>query len=110
VYHLIGQRYVKINADSISKKKVHDFWGHSHSHKSPGDVFSLTAIINDPDGYTNVRREKSAASDIVTKVKEGEKFYTYKQSGDWWQIKTRDGKVGYMHVSRIKIVNDKAAP
>ncbi|WP_170073126.1 hypothetical protein [Malikia granosa] len=28
----------------------------------------------------------------------------YTRDGNWWQVMTRDGKVGYMHVSRIKIV------
>jgi hypothetical protein len=76
-------------------------------NKSLRDVFVLRATIDDPDGYTNVRSRKSASSEIITKVKEGEPFYTYAQSGDWWQIKTRDGRIGYMHVSRIKIVAGK---
>jgi len=71
-------------------------------------LFNLTAIIDDPDGYTNVRREKSATSEIVTKVYQNEEFFTYAQSGDWWQIKTRAGIIGYMHVSRIKIVAGKS--
>lgn len=69
--------------------------------------FILKAIIDDPDGYTNVRRLKSASSDIVTKVYDREQFYTYVQDGNWWQIKTKDGRVGYMHVSRIKIIKGK---
>ena len=35
---------------------------------------------------------------------QGEPFYTYTQDGNWWQVMTGDGKVGYMHVSRIKLV------
>jgi uncharacterized membrane protein YgcG len=69
-----------------------------------GDSFSLSAVIDDPDGYTNVRSMKSASSDIVTKVYQGEEFYTYVQDGNWWLIRTKDGKVGYMHVSRIRIL------
>jgi len=70
-------------------------------------LFILKAIIDDPDGYTNVRSTKSVSSDIVTKVYQSEEFYTYIQEGNWWQIKTKDGRVGYMHVSRIKIIKDK---
>lgn len=68
------------------------------------DVFVLTAIVDDPNGYTNVRRKQSVSSEIVSKVNQGEKFYTYRQDGNWWQIKTWGGKIGYMHVSRIKII------
>jgi hypothetical protein len=67
-------------------------------------LFALRAVIDDPDGYTNVRSMKSASSDIVTKVHKGEEFYTYVQDGNWWEIRTKDGKFGYMHVSRIRIL------
>jgi hypothetical protein len=67
----------------------------------------LAAVINDPDEYTNVRNMKSASGAIVAQVTEGEQFYTYPQKGNWWQIKKRDGQVGYMHSSRIKLVPGK---
>jgi hypothetical protein len=67
-------------------------------------MFTLRAVIDDPDGYTNVRRLKSASSEIVTKVFEGEVFYTYEQEGNWWEIKTKDGKIGYMYKDRINIL------
>jgi uncharacterized protein YgiM (DUF1202 family) len=67
-------------------------------------LYALRAVIKDPDGYTNVRRMKSSSSDIVTKIYDGEEFYTHAQDGTWWQIKTKDGKLGYMHVSRIDVL------
>lgn len=76
------------------------------SHLSPRlqDIFRLAAVIDDPDGFTLVRSQKSASSQIVARVEQGEPFYTYTQDGNWWQVMTGDGKVGYMHVSRIKLV------
>lgn len=68
------------------------------------DIFRLSAVIDDPDGFTLVRSQRSASSQVVARVNQGEPFYTYTQDGNWWQVMTRDGKVGYMHVSRIKIV------
>ncbi len=68
------------------------------------EIFRLTAVIDDPDGFTNLRSQKSASSQVVARVNQGEQFFTYTQDGSWWQVMTRDGKVGYMHVSRIKIV------
>ena len=61
----------------------------------------------DPDGFTNLRSQKSASSQVVARVDQGEPFYTYTQDGNWWQVMTRDGKVGYMHVSRIKVVGPR---
>lgn len=70
----------------------------------PKEFFRLAAVIDDPDGFTNLRSQKSASSEVVARVNQGEQFYTYTQDGNWWQVMTSDGKVGYMHVSRIKIV------
>jgi len=105
-----------INRDTVipflKKKNINIIYMNKAAHEQTDitkmdrdrGVFVLTAIIEDPDGYTNVRSRRSASSDIVARVYEGERFYTYIQNRNWWQIKTRDGKVGYMHVSRIKIV------
>jgi hypothetical protein len=77
----------------------------ANESQRPTDIFTLTAVIDDPDGYTNVRRQRSASSEIVAKLTAGERFYTYKQPGNWWQVKTAGGAVGYVHVSRIKLVS-----
>ena len=77
------------------------------SQKSPSDMFTILAVIDDPDGYTNVRSKKSASSEIVTRINREETFYTYQQSGNWWQIRTRSGKVGYIHITRIRLVGTK---
>ena len=68
-------------------------------------VFILTAVIDDPDGYTYVRSIKSSSGEVIARVNQNEHFNTYLQDGNWWQIKTADGKIGYMHVSRIKIIS-----
>lgn len=73
----------------------------------PQDIFRLTAVIDDPDGFTNLRSQKSASSQVLARVNQDEQFFTYTQDGSWWQVMTRDGKVGYMHVSRIKIVGSR---
>nr|WP_315187385.1 SH3 domain-containing protein [uncultured Albidiferax sp.] len=66
--------------------------------------FNLAAVIKDNDGHTNVRSKPSASSAILTRLTAGETFATYKQDGDWWQVRTADGQVGYVHISRIKIL------
>ena len=61
--------------------------------------------LDDPDGYTNMRSQKSAKSQIVARVVQGEQFFTYMQDGNWWQVRTAKGKVGYMHISRIRLLD-----
>ncbi len=65
--------------------------------------FVRRAVINDPDGFTNVRQGKSASSDILARVQDGEIFYTYPQKESWWRIRTASGVVGYMHNSRVRL-------
>ena len=58
--------------------------------------------IQDPDGYTNLRKDKTATSEILQKVKSGEHIDVLDNTGDWFLIKTKEGKQGYVHKSRIK--------
>ena len=71
-------------------------------------------IINDPDGYTNVRSEPRGNSKIIRQINENEVFsYTYTDSHDWYEvtlINCHDSNnttyfpsmVGYMHKSRVR--------
>ncbi len=58
--------------------------------------------IQDPDGYTNLRKEKNTSSEILQKIKSGDHIEVLDNSGDWFLIKTKEGKQGYVHKSRIK--------
>jgi hypothetical protein len=58
-------------------------------------------IIDDPDGYTNVRN--SPNGDIIGQVDDGTSIEVVDQSGDWWKVKLDSGEEGFMHKSRIKL-------
>jgi len=60
-------------------------------------------IINDPDGYVNVRKGESEKSPIVGKIVTDEVFlFTPNYCSDWWKVKSANGSIdGYMHKSRI---------
>ena len=62
----------------------------------------LEAVINDPDGYTNVRSGPGIQRKVIGRIVDGEVFYVLSRRGEWWQVKTRDGKHGFMHHSRVK--------
>lgn len=64
-----------------------------------------TAVINDPDGYTNLRKGKGTNYPVVTKIYENEKFRVQPSDENWWHVKTHDGKEGYMYYNRIDIIN-----
>jgi hypothetical protein len=61
------------------------------------------AVIDDPDGFTNVRAEPDAKSAIVAKVKRGQVF-TFAGSyppSEWCAITLASGKKGYIHADRV---------
>ncbi len=68
--------------------------------------YRLAAIIDDPDGYTNVRANPGTDAAIVARVNAGEAFTTYEQSGSFWAVRTVDGVTGYMARSRIRLLRD----
>lgn len=68
--------------------------------------FGSYAVINDPDGYTNLRQGPNGKSPIIGRVDRGDFFRTHPQTGDWWQVQVRHDLSGYMHKSRIVMIRD----
>lgn len=66
------------------------------------DNTTETSTIKDPDGYTNLRKEKNAQSEILQKVKSGQNVQILDDTGDWFFIRTKAGQEGYVHKSRVK--------
>ncbi len=61
-------------------------------------------VVNDPDGFTNLRAAPSRESAILTQAKNGEVIeYSSASESDWWKVTLRSGKKGYMHSSRIRL-------
>jgi hypothetical protein len=75
------------------------------SSKIPLKPNEVQAVINDSDGYTNVRSGQGSKYDIIDRIAQNEVFYTIPQQSDWWPVRTKDNKLGYMHQSRIRIQN-----
>ena len=67
-------------------------------------LFTKAAVIDDPDGYTNVRSGPAETFPVIGRVNEGEIFTTYPQTNAWWQVRTADSRVGFMERSRIRLV------
>lgn len=64
-------------------------------------------IINDPDGYTNVRKEEGTNHEVVGRIEESDQFLYYpNENSSWWKVKTTPSYgrsiEGYVHNSRIQ--------
>jgi len=66
------------------------------------------AVINDPDGYTNVRDYDGK---VIAKVKDGERFIAAKpwnQPDDpKWNVRLKSGITGFMDKTRIHLLPDE---
>ena len=82
----------------------------NNDRAAPAEAFTLAAVIDDPDGFTNIRSGQSTKAAIVGKVLEGEKFLTYKQPGPWWRVRKADGTTGFMFRKYIRLVEGGAKP
>lgn len=71
-----------------------------------------SAVINDPDGYTNIRSSpRSDVKNIIGSVKSGQEFKAYPEAGaEWWRVSVPSKStnspsiIGFMHKSRITIL------
>jgi uncharacterized protein YgiM (DUF1202 family) len=61
-------------------------------------------VINDPDGFVNLRSGKSTSADVIAKVKDGQVFKIEQgDDADWAKVTLRSGQSGWMHRSRIRL-------
>lgn len=70
------------------------------------DPYIAYGVINDPDGYTNLRDGKGTSAKVIKKIKEGEKFGIETNTGEWWIVVTEDGTRGRIHSNRITIIKE----
>jgi hypothetical protein len=96
----------QVNAESVS----------GQSKQAINDISSTLlnqdgrrAVINDPDGYTNIRSSPRIDGQKIGIVKTGQEFKAYPEAGaEWWRVsapsQSKDSAsiIGFMHRSRIK--------
>jgi hypothetical protein len=73
------------------------------------EQFTLAAVIEDPNGFTNVHSGPSTVAPIVARVNAGETFSTYEQGDDWWRVRTAGGLIGFMPRRRIRVQGEAPA-
>jgi hypothetical protein len=67
------------------------------------------ALIDDLDGFTNIRASMNADSLMVGKVKTGELFYTIPSGDNWWRVIAIEGKTGFMSKSHIRLIEESTS-
>jgi hypothetical protein len=62
---------------------------------------SKKGVINDTDGYVNIRKEKHASSAIIGKLT-GQEFCYWELPGNWFIVEVKDGLRGFVHKDHIR--------
>lgn len=65
-----------------------------------------SAIITDPDGFTNVRAGKGTNTNIIYELKTNEDFIVYPSSDKWWKVQLNNGQHGYIFHDRVQLVDN----
>lgn len=72
-------------------------------------AFSQFAIVNDKDGFVNVRVENSINSKVQDKLDNGQLIYCYEDVDNWTNIEYDKGSeefTGYIYKDRFKKISD----
>lgn len=109
VYQYLSN-FMLVDKELIQRMEKNNYYGSTALRDVAKAVLLLSSTtddctdyyIEDPDGYTNVRMSGSSKAKIITQVKSGSFVDVIEKRGDWWKVKTDNGKVGYIHKSRIR--------
>jgi hypothetical protein len=98
--------FTKQDIEDYENRYVDFFESGCNEINYPTEAFpdnTLHGIINDPDGYVNIREGKSISSKVTGKIVDKEEFlYWENKNSDWWKVMTHNLVEGYVHKSRIK--------
>lgn len=74
---------------------------------------SSLAVINDPDGFTNIRRSPGAQASVAAIVLKDQPFYVEPSQSEWWKVNavmwnmaSLAGFEGFIHKSRVQFVRE----
>jgi hypothetical protein len=80
---------------TITKSFLNSQKGNKSSTRSRKELYK----INDPDGWSNLR--KTPRGEVLKKVYESEKFEVLGEEGKYKKVKLSDGTVGFIHFTRV---------
>ncbi len=99
---------VEKKVEVVGTKNKTEYYNENRNLKFKQIEKSEIGKINDPDGFSNLRTEPNSKSKILTKIKEDEYFfYNLKNNSNWFKVKDLNGRIGFLHKSRILKVTNK---
>ena len=105
---LIGSTDSMFSANSVECAKVSEVNNKPTSQTNGTEVSKRYAYVCDSDGYANLREGLNPKSKIIGTVKTSEEVAVVMskeelESSKMIKVKTKDGKIGYIHYTRLYI-------
>jgi uncharacterized protein YgiM (DUF1202 family) len=63
------------------------------------------ALINDPDGWVNLRVAPNVTSEVIRKIENGYRVEILDRQGNWAKIKTSIDEIGFVYYNRLNYEN-----
>lgn len=62
-------------------------------------------IVDDKDGWVNLRLEPSNESTVIAKILNGTNLEVLDKKGNWFKVSTESGRIGFVFNDRLILVN-----
>jgi len=62
-------------------------------------------IVDDKDGWVNLRLEPSTESTVIAKILNGTNLEVLDKKGNWFKVSTESGRIGFVFNDRLILVN-----
>jgi uncharacterized protein len=64
--------------------------------------YPLSARLHDRDGFVIMRTGPHERYELLARLPSGDTVRTFEQSGDWWEVQTENGVVGYVRRTKMR--------
>jgi uncharacterized protein YgiM (DUF1202 family) len=61
-------------------------------------------IVDDPDGWVNLRLEPNTDSKIMARILNGTNLEVLNKTGNWFEVLTESGRTGYIFKDKVILV------
>jgi uncharacterized protein YgiM (DUF1202 family) len=62
------------------------------------------AMVNDPDGWVNVRELPNTSSNVLFKLSNKQIVFIVDKTENWYRIRTEDNRFGYIYFDRLELI------
>jgi uncharacterized protein YgiM (DUF1202 family) len=86
-------------------EKLHTVQKEIYKAVAPQKTSREYGIVDDKDGWVNLRLEPNVEATIMAKILNGTNLEIIGKKGNWFKVSTESGRIGYVFSDRLILVN-----